>query len=237
MRGFARGLAALVLIAASSTAARAQATIPVPPSCPVSTCVAPLASSQLENLGRLKAEIKTYYTNGAYAAETATIEHDAAGYLRRRVAAHVTHPAIVLDIDDTALSTFGYEAEHDFGYDAASWNAAARRGFPAIPATLALTRAAHRAGVTVFFITGRRTPQKSLTAANLRADGYAFTALYMRPVTDHDKSVVPFKSGTRAAIERAGYHILETVGDQWSDLKGGHAERAYKLPNPMYYLP
>jgi hypothetical protein len=31
--------------------------------------------------------------------------------------------------------------------------------------------------------------------------------------------------------------VLETIGDQWSDLEGGHAERAYKLPNPMYFLP
>lgn len=26
-------------------------------------------------------------------------------------------------------------------------------------------------------------------------------------------------------------------GDQWSDLKGGYADRHIKLPNPTYYLP
>ena len=27
------------------------------------------------------------------------------------------------------------------------------------------------------------------------------------------------------------------VGDQWSDLQGGYADRILKLPNPTYYLP
>ena len=27
------------------------------------------------------------------------------------------------------------------------------------------------------------------------------------------------------------------VGDQWSDLQGGYADRVLKLPNPTYYLP
>jgi hypothetical protein len=30
---------------------------------------------------------------------------------------------------------------------------------------------------------------------------------------------------------------VANFGDQPSDLKGGHAERTFKLPNPNYYLP
>ena len=30
---------------------------------------------------------------------------------------------------------------------------------------------------------------------------------------------------------------MANFGDQFSDLKGGHADKAYKLPNPTYYLP
>lgn len=35
----------------------------------------------------------------------------------------------------------------------------------------------------------------------------------------------------------AGFRIIVNVGDQESDLAGGHAERAFKLPNPFYIIP
>ena len=34
-----------------------------------------------------------------------------------------------------------------------------------------------------------------------------------------------------------GFRIIANFGDQFSDLKGGSADRAVKLPNPTYYLP
>ncbi len=34
-----------------------------------------------------------------------------------------------------------------------------------------------------------------------------------------------------------GYDVILNVGDQVSDLQGGHADRAVKLPNPMYSIP
>ncbi|MGH2992263.1 MAG: HAD family acid phosphatase [Solirubrobacterales bacterium] len=46
-----------------------------------------------------------------------------------------------------------------------------------------------------------------------------------------------FKSGERERIEDEGFTILVNVGDQDSDLNGGHAKRAFKLPNPMYFIP
>ena len=46
-----------------------------------------------------------------------------------------------------------------------------------------------------------------------------------------------YKSGARAAIEDQGYKILASVGDQYSDLAGGHEAVAFKLPNPFYFLP
>jgi predicted secreted acid phosphatase len=134
--------------------------------------------------------------------------------------------------------TVGYELEHDFAFDVTSWNTYATvHGFPAIAPTLALAKHAQAEGVAVFFITGRRVPLTDMTAKNLKDAGYTYVHLYLRPSEDHAPSVVPFKSGERAEIEKAGYTVLETIGDQWSDLEGGHAERAYKLPNPMYFIP
>lgn len=235
-RSFAISL--LTVLAFCPSIAGAQVTVASPGPCPAPACLSPIMSSQLQNLDQLKDEIKAYYQNGSYDGEVAEIENDAARFIDQRVAAGVKKPALVLDIDDTALLTEGYELQHDFGYDAASWNAfAAGPGFPAIAPTLALAKHAQAEGVSVFFITGRRMPQTDLTIKNLKDAGYTYVQLYLRPSDDHAPSVVPYKSAERAQIERLGYTVLETIGDQWSDLEGGHAERAYKLPNPMYFIP
>jgi len=48
---------------------------------------------------------------------------------------------------------------------------------------------------------------------------------------------VDFKAPERRKIAEQGYAIILNVGDQESDFKGGYAERTFKLPNPVYYLP
>jgi hypothetical protein len=50
-------------------------------------------------------------------------------------------------------------------------------------------------------------------------------------------TTVQYKSGTRAHIESLGYDVTADVGDQESDLKGGHAAAVFKLPNPLYTTP
>ena len=37
--------------------------------------------------------------------------------------------------------------------------------------------------------------------------------------------------------DSASLDIVANFGDQFSDLIGGHSQRAIKLPNPTYYLP
>jgi hypothetical protein len=50
-------------------------------------------------------------------------------------------------------------------------------------------------------------------------------------------TTIHYKSATRAHIESLGYDIVADFGDQFSDLKGGHTDRTFKLPNPNYFLP
>jgi putative acid phosphatase of HAD superfamily subfamily IIIB len=50
-------------------------------------------------------------------------------------------------------------------------------------------------------------------------------------------SAADFKAPERRKLTLAGYRILLSMGDQESDLSGGYAERTFKLPNPVYYLP
>lgn len=90
----------------------------------------------------------------------------------------------------------------------------------------------------LFFITGRHDPAKADTAANLLRAGYHdWAGLSLEPEGSHFASAVDFKAPVRATIEARGYTILATVGDQRSDLLGGHAMRGFLLPNPFYFIP
>ena len=57
------------------------------------------------------------------------------------------------------------------------------------------------------------------------------------PCEDGVCTTTEYKSLTRAHVQQLGYRVVANFGDQFSDLLGGHAERAVKLPNPTYYLP
>ncbi len=200
---------------------------------------APTSASQIPNLDAVKAEVIAYYTSGNYEREASSVTRAATAFVDEQLRHHPRKPAVVLDIDDTALSDYGYESSHDFGYDDASYNRDIdAEAFPAIAPTLAFVKHVQREGVAVFFITGRRVPQRAVTIGNLMRVGYPKPAgLYLRPVSDHRHSIIPFKSHARAEIQGLGYTVLLSIGDQWSDLRGGHAERDFKLPNPMYLIP
>jgi acid phosphatase len=59
----------------------------------------------------------------------------------------------------------------------------------------------------------------------------------MRPGHTTTPSAADYKAPQRARIEAMGYTIVANIGDQPSDLKGGHAERAFLLPDPFYTIP
>ncbi|HEY1728747.1 MAG TPA: HAD family acid phosphatase [Candidatus Baltobacteraceae bacterium] len=193
----------------------------------------------IPNLDTVETRIIKYYDSGEYAADTTTITARLQSYVNARLKQSLRKPAVVFDIDDTALVSYPYERKMDFTYDSKSWRTwESENKFPPIRATLQLVRRLMQEHVAVFFVTGRRQPETALTKRELAEAGYPTPAgFYLRPASDHAKSVIPFKSGARAAIAARGYTILASIGDQWSDLRGGHAERLYKLPNPMYFIP
>jgi predicted secreted acid phosphatase len=162
----------------------------------------------------------------------------------------VSQPALVLDIDETSLTNWEVIKADDYGRiingpcialsegpcGRAEWDLLARA--PPIAPTLALFRQARALNVAVFFITGRPESQRAATERNLQNTGYqGYSALYMVPHGTHYASAADFKAPVRAAIEAAGYTIIANMGDQPSDLAGGHAEKAFLLPNPFYRIP
>jgi predicted secreted acid phosphatase len=163
-------------------------------------------------------------------------------------------PAIVLDADDTTLMTYDMEdATMKFNFDPALQDTFVQdQRFPAVPGMPELVADVADAGCTVFGLTGRGNAQKYATIGNLSKVGYSdFRAnryytkwasgsqppAYIDCGADSTCSTIEYKSQTRKHIEQTGYDIVANVGDQFSDLIGGYANRVYKLPNPTYYLP
>jgi predicted secreted acid phosphatase len=183
-----------------------------------------------------------YYDSGQWTRDVVAQTKRARKLLKRGLKHVSKHkkPAIVLDIDDTSLTQYPCRKPGDLPFDdgAAGASCVAGGRLPAIVETRAIYRLAQRRGVRVFLITGRPVPARDATVSNLREAGYTGRyKLILRPVSDLSApSVVPFKSGERRKIVRAGYDIILNMGDQYSDLKGGYADHRIKLPNPMYFI-
>lgn len=126
-------------------------------------------------------------------------------------------PAIVLDIDNSSLET-------DFHW---FWTFPT----PAIAQVRELTRYANDRGVAIFFVTARPGIVYSLTERNLKAVGYPVSGLYVRDLPALFGEVSAYKTAKRAEIEARGYTIIANIGNNQSDLVGGHAETTVKLPD------
>jgi predicted secreted acid phosphatase len=175
--------------------------------------------------------------------------------------------AILLDVDDTSLATWNYEVASNWAFNpATNADYVLGQKFPAVPGMVDLVKTAEREGYAIFYLTGRGAAQEQATLGNLTADGVGIDAGFPKPTTlrggedglftkpavadypaylkaacandpNGSCTTIHYKSATRAHIESLGYDIVANFGDQYSDLKGGFADRTFKLPNPNYYLP
>jgi predicted secreted acid phosphatase len=206
------------------------------------------AGAEPANLGLLKTALTAYHQKN-YAHDLAAVDARAQAYVAAHLAG-VKKPAIVLDIDETSLSNWPEIAADDFGYihdgpcdalpkgpcGAKAWELSARA--EAIGPTLALFKALRAKGVDVFFITGRDESERAATEQNLHQAGYdGWAKLIMRATGSSTPSAADYKAPERAKIEAAGYRIIANIGDQKSDLAGGHAMKGFKLSNPFYFIP
>ncbi len=220
----------------------------------------------IPNIDSVKKTIYSYYgdpgtglanrTSSPYISEMRSITNGLRASLKRTYAAAERagkKPAIVLDADDTTLWTYDMEvADMKFVFNPTRQDYWVQHQlFPATPTMVALVNEADAMGFEVFGLTGRGAAQKDATIGNLKDVGYnAFTPdhyftkwagstppSYITCATAKC-TTVEYKAGTRKHIEQdLGYDIVLNIGDQWSDLQGGYADRNVKLPNPTYYLP
>jgi hypothetical protein len=147
-------------------------------------------------------------------ADVTVVADAAESYLATRLPDPRVRAAIVLDIDNTALV--------DEYSDSLL--------LPATAPILEVARQAKAAGAAVFFVTNRPEIIEPWTEYNLDEAEYPVDGLYTRPTFDF-QPVESLKTNARIAIERRGYTIVANIGNNDTDLVGGHAERTFKLPD------
>jgi hypothetical protein len=215
--------------------------------------------------GDYDSALKSYHDSGDYEKDLGAVDGRAGSYLDRKVrglrhrtarrcarakrnglqgaalqrACAKPKLAMVLDIDETSLSNYSCLSSADFKQATAALAQCLVAGTsPAIAPTKTLFDRARAKGVAVFFITGRPDSipgVRQQTETNLKSAGYdGWKGLVLNPSLGGP--TIPYKSGARAEIEKQGYRIVLNVGDQESDLAGGHADRGFKLPNPFYFI-
>ena len=213
----------------------------------VATACASSATQRVPNLYDLQRNVERYIASGEYDSDVARVAGEARAYLERR-SKEVARPAIVLDIDETSLSSWPAYKANGWGRvvngpcnvdqgpcGLRAWQALAQS--KALRPTLELAKRAKELGVAVFFISGRPPALREATERNLREQGYEWNEVIVLPADATFASAVDFKAPERKKLAERGYTIVLSMGDQESDLRGGYAERVFKLPNPVYFLP
>ncbi|SDG52620.1 PKD domain-containing protein [Klenkia brasiliensis] len=117
-------------------------------------------------------------------------------------------PAIVLDVDNTALQSY-YQP------------------FAATPAVLQFAQRARADGFAVFVVTGR-APDTGGTADQLARAGYVVDGICFRDAAVTGQTS---KENCRAARAAEGFTVVANVGNRDQDLTGANSGRTFKLPD------
>lgn len=194
-------------------------------------------STEPLNLTAAKEAVLSYVDSGEYQRQIAVVAAEARTHVERRAAARKPGEklAVVFDLDETLLSNLPHMRAMDFGYVPELWNAwVAKADAEPLAPVVEVYRVARRAGIAVFFITGRRESDRPGTEKNLRAIGCGdYRELIMKPDAARG-TTGEFKIMERKRLVEEGYAIVANIGDQESDFTGGYAERTFKLPGPFY---
>lgn len=194
------------------------------------------SSTDLNILSLEKVKVTKYYTTGPYEKEMKQIIDDAISEFGNTTLPE--NAAVVFDIDETTLNNWNYNAKYDFGYIPEFWHEwVLSAEAPAIVETKRLYDFLVDKGVHIIFLTGRKDKEYDASIKNLEKAGYTtYDTLITRSPEYYKSAAIDYKSEARAKLTEAGYVIIGSVGDQWSDLEGGNAGITVKLPNYIYFI-
>ena len=252
-------LLAVLLIGVAAPVASAEV-VPVDPGATLSAGRSILGSGQ--NLPSINgtdvytigpgpaAQIDAYYSSGTAARDQRQVAAAALTWTKKwlRETCGSTKPAkvracraaAVFDIDDTLVTWFPVLSTNDPAFSINSTrsnDAIAECVPPVIGATKRLYTSLQRLGVTPMLITGRPDTQRADTVRCLESLGISgWNTLVMRSAGDERPASV-YKSQARKGMERKGWKIGPSTGDQISDMAMGHLGHGFLIPNPMYFIP
>ncbi len=169
-------------------------------------------------------------------------------------------PAVILDIDETALDNSPYQARlvlEGNSYDEFTWAQWCKEEKArALPGALDFARQADRKGITVFYLSNRAADLNAVTLANLAKVGFPIKAgenVFLGLGTFvKDCEQNGSEKGCRRKLVAQKYRVLMQFGDQIGDFVdvlantaegrkaavasylGWVGERWFVLPNPTY---
>lgn len=208
------------------------------------------ATSTWDIGGYSASTITAYYASGAADRDRAEVTQAALRWTRewlkgtcgstKPAKVRACRAAAVFDVDDTLvnwqpiLSTL----PQPYTFDAAVSDAAISAcTTPVQQATKALYTALQRMGVTTFLITGRPESQRQQSATCLESLGISGWKQFILRAPGDERPASVYKSTARRSLERQGWRIGPSVGDQVSDMALGHLGAGFLVPNVMYFIP
>jgi predicted secreted acid phosphatase len=194
-----------------------------------------------------------YHDSGEYAKQMTYVAQEATDWFLNRLGdqSNVNYPqklAVVFDIDETLLSNYPVIKSYFDHYLPALSRLHDGRGFTfyhkpeffpaAIPSTQKFYNTVKAHHVAIFLISSTPERFRAYTEKKLKRAGYSgWTKLLLHPDSYYSRSTANYKSAIRKKITQKGYTIILNIGDQYSDLDGGYAEKCFKLPDPFYFIP
>ena len=209
----------------------------------------PIAQSTYNVGDHLAREIKAYYGGRSIDRDRAAVALAAGRWVREWTRANcgraprevrACRAAVVFDSDETLLNSYSYGIAQvpQFTFDPTTWDRyVADCGYSDIPQVRALYNRLVRQGLRIALVSAGPEANRSAVTRCLRAEGISgWDILVMRGKENADLSVGEFKAEVRQGLQEKGLRIVASVGDQVSDMAGGHLKRGFLLPNTMYYL-
>ncbi|KDO35689.1 hypothetical protein SPRG_18847 [Saprolegnia parasitica CBS 223.65] len=195
-------------------------------------------STNLAKLCMPRDFVLSYYEAAANASSS-LYERDCGVILSRAVHLLETlpfemHCAFVLDIDDTALVSYGYMKSTKFeAIPMTQFQYLVHGSPPANPMVLRFYAYLKWKGVEVVFVSERPERTRDATLRALFLAGYREDILVLRQPNEHLMSTANFKQRARAKLQKE-YKIIGCLGDQFGDITGNYTGARFKLPNYLY---